>query len=127
MSDFAVLSVISLVGLIGFFLNFYIARLGNEVGDRIAIGIADGNPIPIQHRWIMLYNQWTGYAVGAVAMGAFLAFALGQMAAHVDSGAVKMLAYLGAFLSGVAALSWLLQGFSSFLHYRSLMREAEKG
>jgi len=127
MSDFTGLIAISFLGVVGFFLNVHIAKTGNDLGTQIGTGRAGGHLIPTRHRWFMLYNMWVGYAVGGVASGVFLAFAVVQMAAHVANPNVKLLAYMAAFLAALGSVMWLLQGFSSFLHYRSLVREAERG
>jgi len=126
MSDFNGLIAISFLGVAGLFLNFYMARLANILGTQIATGVTDGHLIPIQHRWFMLYNMWVSYIVGGVAGSVFLAFALQRMAGQVGDANVKLLAYMGASLAALGAVSWLVQGLSSFLHYRSLVREAER-
>lgn len=123
MSDFTALIVVSFLGVLGFLVVFYTSKMTNDVGDQIVLGFIGDRPIPIQQRWLMLYNTWVSYAIGGVMLGVFLALAQLQIASHVEDAGVKGLAYLASFLAGFAAIMWLFQGFSTFFNYRSVLRQ----
>jgi hypothetical protein len=125
MSDLVGVSLIFFLGVMGFFCFFYISNATNEVGLQIVTGVTNGEPMPMSVRKQWLYTNYVPYAAGAVSVGVFLALAQMQMAAHVNDPDTKLLAYLAALVAATGAVSWLVDGISSTLHYRSLLRQAE--
>lgn len=125
MSDFTALFLTSFLGVLGFLVVFYTSKVTNDLGDQIVLGFIGDRPVPIQQRWLMLYNTWVSYAVSDVVLPAFLGLAFLQIAGEVNDTGIKTLAYFAAAIAGFGALMWLLQGLSTFFNYRSILREAE--
>lgn len=124
MSDSTGLIVISFLGALGFYMNYYAAKMTNDVGAQICTGFVDGAPVPTTQRWLMLYNQWVSYALGGFILTIFFAAAQLLLASYVSDDKVKLLAYLAAIMVSVGSLMWLLQGGVGFFSYRSLLRQA---
>jgi hypothetical protein len=116
MSDFAALSAISLLFVLGTSVFFYLSNKTNDLGYQILTGVVGGAPIPAKQRLFMLYNHWAPYGSGVVSVGVFLTFAQLQFATHAGNENVKLLAYMAAFLAAVSALGWLVLGISVFFN-----------
>jgi hypothetical protein len=125
MSDSTGLVVISFLGVVGYYVFFYVSKIANDTGDQIALGYLEGRPIPTQQRWLMLYNTWTSYAVGAAVLGVFLGLAQLRLADYVADAQVKGLAYLAAAIAAFGTFMWFLQGVAMFFNYRSVLKQAE--
>jgi hypothetical protein len=124
MSDFTGLAVISFLFVMGLFCFFYVTRLANDLAAQIVTGVADGNPIPIRQRWLLLYQAWLPHAAGAAGSAIILAAAQVELAEHVGDAEVKRIAYMAAFVGAIGALAWAVNGVSMFLYYRSVLRAA---
>ena len=109
----------------GAFVIFYISKMTNDVGNEIFTGVIRGIPISIKARWIILHQTWVGYVLGIVGVGVMIAAVNVQIAAHAPDAAIQTVAYLTAFFGAVAAFVWVLAAISGFIHYRSVLREAE--
>jgi len=103
----------------------YISKMANDVGAEILAGVVRGNPVSTKSRWLMLYQIYVSYVLAAMTCGAVLSLASLRIADHVDDADIKRLAYGAAMLGALASISWLLNGLSWFLHYRSVLRQAE--
>jgi len=103
----------------------YISKMTNDVGAEILAGVIRGNPVSTKSRWLMLYQIYVSYVLAAMTCGAVLSLASLRIADHVDDADIKRLAYVAAMLGALASISWLLNGLSWFLHYRSVLRQAE--
>jgi hypothetical protein len=125
MSDSTGLIVISFLGALGFYMNYYAARMTNDLGAQICTGLVDGAPVPMAQRWLMLYNQYTPYAVGGFTLTIWFGLAQLLLASYVSDEKVKALGYLAAFMVFVGSLMWLAHTSVTFLSYRSLLRQAE--
>jgi hypothetical protein len=125
MSDLAALFLTSFLGVLAFLVVFYASKLANDLGDQIVLGFIGGRPVPIQQRWLMLYNSWVSFAVANVVFPTFIALACLQIADNVNDTGVKNFAYLAAAMAGFGTLMWLLQGVSTFANYRSVLRQAQ--
>jgi hypothetical protein len=125
MSDSTGLVVISFLGVMGYFLFYYVTRVTNDLGAEILTGVIRGNSISTKQRWFMLYNTWVSYVTGAVSMGIFLAIAQVLIGSSVGDENIRLLAYLAALVAAVGSLMWLSQGALGFLNYRSVLRQAE--
>ena len=125
MSDFAALSAIFFLGIMGFWINAYIARMANGMGLRICTGVVDGTPVPTAVRWHILYNMWVPYQSGGFMAVIFAGVAQLIMASLVGNEDVKLLAYLAAVMALVGGLFWGLTGVVIFINHYSVLRKAE--
>lgn len=125
MSDSTGLIVISFLGALGFYMNYYAAKLTNDLGAQICTGLINGAPVPITQRWLMLYNQYTPYAVGGFTLTVWFGVAQLLLASYVSDENVKALGYLAAIMVFVGSLMWLAHTSVTFFSYRSLLRQAE--
>jgi hypothetical protein len=103
----------------------YISKMTNDVGAEILAGVIRGNPVSTKSRWLMLYQMYVSYVLAAMTCGAVLSLASLRIADHVDDADIKRLAYVAAMLGALASISWLLNGLSWFIHYRSVLRQVE--
>jgi hypothetical protein len=125
MSNTAALALVVASFFPGAFLVFYMSKMANDVGNELVAGVIRGNPMPIKHRWLVLYQTWLGYVSGTVGACVLAAAVNVQIAAHVVETGVETVAYLAAFFFALIAISWLLSGVSEYLYYRSVLSEAE--
>ena len=109
-----------------FFLFFYILKMANDVAIDIETGVARGVPISTRYRGILLYSTWAGYVTGAMGIGLLGVVVNVQIAGQVADEGVKAMANVAAVFGGVAAIAVLLNGVSEFIHYRSVLRQAQK-
>jgi hypothetical protein len=121
MSNSTGLIVISFLGALGFYLNYYAAKMTNDVGAQICTGVIYGAPVPTTQRWLMLYNQYVSYALGGFVLAVWFAAAQFLLASYVSDDRVKLLAYIGAMMASVGSLIWLLQGLVQFLYFRRFL------
>ena len=124
MSDSTGLIVISFLGVTGFFVNFRLAKMVNDMGAQICTGVIDGSPTPTRQRWYLL-QSWASYVFGGLALSIFVAVAQVLMANNVSSEDAKLLGHMAAFMFGIGALMWVVQGGLMFVNYRSVLRQAE--
>lgn len=106
------------------FLYMYVTRNTNDLGAQISSGVVGGVPVSAKTRSIMLYQMWGSHVAGLVAFGVVLAVASIEIAGEVSDTGVRRLSYLTAVIGAYASLHWLLNGILTFLHYRSLVRDA---
>ena len=125
MSSSTAIALITANFLPMFFCFHYISKLANDVAAEIETGVLRGIPISTKYRRIMLYNHWVGYGLGAVTCGIFAAILNIRIAAYVDDGDIKAVAYVAAVMAGVGALGWAANAVSELIHYRSVLRQAE--
>jgi hypothetical protein len=104
---------------------FYISKMTNDVGIEVSTGVMQGIPVSIKARWIILHQTWVGYVLGIVAVGVMVTAVNVQIAAHAPDAAIRTVAYLTAFFGAAAAFVWVLAAISGFIHFRSVLRQAE--
>jgi hypothetical protein len=73
----------------------------------------------------MLYNYWVPYVGSLAASSGFLAFAQLQFAGQAGDDGVRILGYVATLFGAAGAIGWLVLGASAFVHYRSVLRQAE--
>ena len=125
MSDFAVLAAIALLFVMGTSMFFYLSNKTKDVGYQILTGVVDGVAMSVHQRMFMLYNYWVPYCGSLAASSGFLAFAQLQFAGRASDDGIRILAYLAALFGAAGAIGWLVLGASAFVHYRSILRQAE--
>ena len=125
MSDLIGLIAITFFGFMGCFCIFFVSKLTNDLGAQIVTGRIGDSPISTKTRSVMLHQMWAPYGTGAVSAAVLLAVAELRMADHVSGAGIKLVAHLIAFVGSVAAVMWLVGGTVAFLHYRSILRQAE--
>lgn len=125
MSDSTGLIALSFLAVTGFFLAFFIASLVNELGTRIVTGVVDGTPISTGTRHAMLFQMWLPYQMGQVASLVFFVVAFLEMADQVSGPGVRLVAYLAAFIAGVACVMGLMTSTFGLLQYRARLLRIE--
>ena len=125
MSDFAVLAAIALLFVMGTSMFFYLSNKTNDVGDQILTGVVDGVAMSVHQRMFRLYNYWVPYCGSVASSAGLLAFAQLQFAGQARDDGIRILAYLAALFGAAGAIGVLVLGASSFVHYRSILRQAE--
>ena len=125
MSDFAVLAAIALLFVMGTSMFFYLSNKTKDVGYQILTGVVDGVAMSVHQRVFMLYNYWVPYVGSVACCSGFLAFAQLQLAGQARDDGIRILAYLAALFGAAGAIGWLVLGASAFVHYRSILRQAE--
>ena len=119
--------LIFFLGVIGFFCFFYISKAAMAVAIQIVTGVTDGAPIPMAARKKWLYSFYVPYAAMGGAAGVFFTLAWMQLAGHVEDPGTRLVAHVGAFLTAIGGLSFLVNGTASTLFYRSILRQSEAG
>jgi len=125
MSTSTGLIAISFLGVTGFFTNFHLARMVNDIGAQICTGVIDGSPTPTEQRWYMV-QTWASYVFGGLALSVFIAIAQVFMGNNVSGEDAKLLGHMAAFLFGIGSMMWVIQGGLMFFNYRSVLRRAEQ-
>lgn len=126
MSDSTGLIVISLLGVLGFFLSLNIAEKANTLGTQIATGLVQGVRVSLGVRTAMLYQMWLAYEVAGAASNVFLLIAQLELAAQVNASGIKLLAHFAAFIAGVGSFFYLVLGPAGFFQYRALLRRTKQ-
>lgn len=103
-----------------------LTKMANDVAAQIETGVIECVPISMKYRGITLYSTWVSYAFGAVIAGVLAAILSLVLAALVTEPQVKVVACVIAAVGIGAAIAWGLNGVSELIHYRSLLREAER-
>jgi len=109
----------------GVLVILWCSKLQYDVGNEIVTGVIRGSPVSTKHRWLMLYQTWIGYVICIVACGVVVATVNAWIAANVTEADAETIAYMVAFLGAFAAIAWSLAGISKFVHFRSVLRQAE--
>ena len=125
MSDFAVLAAIALLFVMGSSMFFYLSSKTKDVGYQVVTGVVDGVAMSVHQRTFLLYNYWVPHMGSLASCSGLLAFAQMQFAEQTTDGGIRILAYLAALFGAAGAVGVLVLGASSFVHYRSALRQAE--
>jgi len=125
MTNFTVLAAIALLFVMGTSMFFYLSNKTNDVGYQILTGVVNGVAMSVHQRMFMLYNYWVPYVGSVAASSGLLGFAQLQFAGRADDDGIRILGYLAALFGAAGALGWLALGASAFVHYRSVIRQAE--
>jgi len=126
MSDLIGLIAISFFTLSGGFLTIYVVGKANDVGPQIATGVVRGSPVSVGVREGLLFGIWLPCEAAAVATTAFVGLAELEMADHVSSEGVKLLAYFAAFINVMGALLILTGASFAFFRYRAKLRRVRQ-
>jgi len=125
MSDSTAIALIIASFFPGAFVIFYSSKMTNDVGIEILTGVIRGIPISIKARWLILHQTWVGYVLGMVGCGVMIAVLNVQIAAHATDAGIQTVAYMTAFFGAFAAIAWVIGAVSGFIHFRSVLRQAE--
>jgi len=126
MSDVALLLTIAFLSATTIFFSICLANLANNLGAQIASGVAQqGARLSAETRRVMLFHMWLPYESAGAALSTLIAIAALQVADQVSASSVRLLAHLLAFIGLAGLVTWVLSGTVCFLHYRSILRQAE--
>jgi len=110
---------------LGWAFFFYVSKMGQDVATEVVTGVAMGVPISLKFRRMALYEKWVSCAMGAFGTAVFLAIINVEIAEYATDPGIKPVAYMLAFFGALGALSWLVFGFSQFLHHRAVLLETK--
>lgn len=127
MSDLTALIAILFLVLMFGLGGLWITRMAHELAMRIVTGVAEGMPLSPRAREGILVHMWLPTQVGAVAILAFGALGLIEMAQHVSSTGVKLLAHLAAFMTACNSAFVFASASFGFFQYRGKLRREQKG
>lgn len=125
MSDTAALGLILGSFVACSFLYQYVITMLNRTAEQIETGVVRSGSVSIKFRRIMLESTWTAYATGATAVAAFGAIFNVKVAGCTSEGSIQTVAYIAAWICGVAAVGTLASNIPEFIHYRSVLRESD--
>lgn len=125
MSDLTATGLI-LALLIGGQLSFFLSLAKvKQWGDEIATGMAQGVPVSVRHRRMMLWNSWmplTFFLGGYVFL---LALGIALVAQGVGHEHIRSLGYLIAFFCGLSSVGTFGVGTVQLLYLASVLRQTD--
>ena len=125
MSDSVAFALIIANFFVGFFCFLWASKLAGDIAAEVETGVRDGVPFSVKGRWVVLYSSWVGYVLAAIAAGLLGALVSIGIATHTTDEQVKAISYVNAVVGAVAAFGWMGNGIAEFMHYRSVLRQAE--
>jgi predicted secreted protein len=125
MSDFTTFGAMVALWIANAFLVIRIDKWVNDYTEIVLTGVVRGVRVPVGYRRRVLQTTLATNIAGQVGIASGLALGwilIGRGAAVEE---LQMLAYLFAFLNGVAALAWPLVFPFHYRYLESVLREAE--
>ena len=125
--DLAAMAVM-IFALLGMgFLSFLALQWMNSIRDAAVIGLRDGIPISLTHRW-QLFFDWVAMLTGLVGVSAVLLYAILSIAGMAETESVRWFGYVLAALTGWAIVMLVFIGGVSdgMLIVRTLRAEKTK-
>jgi hypothetical protein len=126
MSSLTFLVAESFLVIAGTLSTVSIAKLASDKWTPIVTGIVEGVPQSRGALRGMFFTSWVPYQSANVALTLFLALVQLAMASHVSDPSVKPVAYLGAFLAGVAGAFNLYGSVAGALAFRARLERDER-
>jgi hypothetical protein len=115
MSNLTALAVIMAV-LTGAYLTIYwCARKLQDRADGIATGVLGGVPVSIEHREMVLHNQWMPMQFFLAIYTFLISAGMVLVAQNISSGSIRLFAYLIAAQAVISALGLVVLGGQFFL------------
>ena len=125
MSDLADIVLMLAILLLASVSTNLILRRVHQRCDEIATGFANGRPISLRYRWLLLYHDYVGNGFGlAFLLAAVTAGFVAASEVVVDPN-VKNVAYFCAGVSGWTAFGALLMVPAWIVRLVSILRQAE--
>jgi hypothetical protein len=125
MSDSVAFALIIANFLVGFVCFLWASKLAGDISGQVETGVIHGAPFSTKGRWVMLYSYWVGYGLAAIAAGLLTALVSVGIAAHTTDEHVRTISYVNAVVGTVGAFGWIGNAIPQFIHYRSVIRQAE--
>jgi hypothetical protein len=105
-----------------------LSRVANNYRDQVRLGVKNGIPLTLKHRWDILAGDWAVVWTIAVGNVAFVGFIFLKLARLSEDEGVRLLGYFGAALHLWGMLMLVLfiplEAFTLVKHLRAL-RQAE--
>lgn len=92
----------------------------------VETGLADGAPVSIQFRYLLVWTWYFPLVMGFIFMGVVVALGQIQIGMNVDDLKIRNLAYLGATGAGLSVIVWLFSLVNIVIYQIALLRR-EKG
>lgn len=112
--------------LVTFFCLYYYLGKVNVVRDAIILGVLGEVNLSLEHRWLMLRNDWVLAKFGLALFGAALAFFGASYVSEMDLSAQASFAWkLSSIIPATGVAAFLFLGFSDLLFMVSTLRAAK--
>jgi hypothetical protein len=125
MSDSTAFALIIANFLASFLCFLWASKLAGDTAGVVETGVLHGIPLSAKGRWVLLYSSWVGYVLIAICAALLAALVSVGIAAHTADKYVRVASYVHAVIATVGAFAWMADGVSEFIHYRSVVRQAE--
>ena len=122
MPEIWIVALIIAIIIFAHFLTLYGAKVANDARDRIITGVRDGVPLSIQHRWLMLSNDWVPIKFSLAGYTALMTTGMIYVGNLTPSTDIKLLSFLAAGFFAFAFLAFLVLGISDFVLCFRVMR-----
>ena len=108
----------------GVFLYLFIDRTYQTRLDAVVTGFVGGVQVSADYRALLLYSRLVPIILLAVTCFTLWVIGFLLLAGAVTDEGVRLLAYIGAFISAGPAAGWLLIGAAHVAYCRSVVRQA---
>jgi hypothetical protein len=126
MSTFQAIALILVTMISGIHVGMGITRVAWETAHAIVIGVYQGLPLSIEHRWLILWNFYVSTMLTGASLAGAAALAFVQVGKHVADPALRNLAYLLAGGWSLISLLWLLGGINGVIYMVSVLRKTKR-
>jgi predicted secreted protein len=107
------------------FVYSYLDRMVGLEANPVVTGVIQGVPISAKYRRLHLHTRWLNSVTVTIAYLCTVAIGFALIGMDIDAEKPRLFAWMGAFLSALAAASWILHAPGSYLHLRSMLRQTE--
>ena len=106
------------------FIYSYLDRMVRLEANPVVTGVIQGVSISTKYRRLLLHSRWLNSVTATIGYLCTAAIGFALIGMDIDAEKPRLFAWMGAFLSALAAASWILHAPGSYLHLRSILREA---
>ena len=122
-----VLSIIALGAFLVACIYVYILMDGwmQRRSDAVVTGVIGGAPIPMRHRWMILYVRWAPLCVAIIVWQTCIGMLWMLIGENVADKNIGLVCNLLAFMAFVSAIAWLTLCPFWYLDLRATLRQAQ--
>jgi len=125
MSDLSAVFLMLAIFVGGAFCALAYWRRAHQRCDEVATGVANGRPLPLKYRSLLLYYDYLGHGLGPTFVLLPLAAGFLVVSRHVGDPDARTLAQLCAVLSGTAGIGSGILAVAWVVHLSSVLRRAD--
>jgi len=108
-----------------FFVFYNLSADQDDKANTVATGVVGGVPLRTEYRWVVLHSHWVPRVLGCMICGLFATLLNLTIADYATDAGIKTVAHLAAFITGGGGVGVGLLAIPEYLHYRSILRQAE--